>query len=87
MSIWGKYKRIVVDVDLSDDAMGVENADGARYLAMLDAALRRQYPKCEIAFTHAGNGILDIEGMHPDECHVVGHIINTVWEQWLQAYE
>lgn len=79
--------RIVVDVDLSDDAMGVENGNTRAYLEMLENNLMLHYPGAELSFTHRGNGHIEMDGYDPGEAHAVSHIVNETWEEWLQSYE
>ncbi len=75
---------ITVDIDLSDDAMGVEYGDTGAYLDSLRGELAQQYPNADIEFTHAGTGRISIDGeFGSGEEHVIGQIINNTWSEWL----
>ena len=75
---------ITVDIDLSDDAMGIENGNTGDYTDSLRGGLAQQYPNADIEFTYAGNGRISFNGeFGSGEEHVIGHIIYITWRDWL----
>lgn len=81
------YRYMRIDVDLSDDAMGIAGGDTAAYMDALEAALHELYPDTDIRFTHSGTGRIEIDGWPDGEEHAVNEVINRTWQDWLEKQD